>query len=129
MEELAAKLLEKWLLPEGLENQQKYLGFIFKMGEIIACLHAENEDQSERKIIIRGGEKFLEPAYESIEDRTSCTRAIGCLVEDHRFPVTGGKFNYELDAMGVHVVVAFSESVFRELGSTAESEDGRVLEG
>ena len=50
-------------------------------------------------------------------------------MEDHRFPVTGGKFNYELDALGVHVVVAFSGSVFRKLGSTAESEDGRVLEG
>ena len=67
---MAAKLVEKWLLPEGLENQQKYLGFIFRMGEIIACLHAENKDQSERKIIIQGGERFLEPAHESIEDGT-----------------------------------------------------------
>lgn len=50
-------------------------------------------------------------------------------MEDHRSPVTGGKVNYESDATGVHVVVAFSGSVFRKLGTTDEGEDGRVLEG
>ena len=40
------------------------------MGEIIACLHADNKDQSERKMIIWGGEEFPEPAHESIEDWT-----------------------------------------------------------
>ena len=50
-------------------------------------------------------------------------------MEDQRSPVTREKVSYVLDVMGVQVVVAFSGNVFRKLGSTAESENGRVLEG